>query len=127
MSSSSPSYITKNRLGIYILNVRVPAHIRQNRPDVKPLIQRSLRTRNRREALRSARKLVVWMEENDFVLHEIDRDARRHAEIFHVGRPLFEERNRLWADRDQLAADSFFEYLDSNEFEALRYTAELNY
>lgn len=63
MSSSNLSYLTKNRLGIYILQVRVLLHLRHNTP--RNLIQRSLGTRNKREALRLARKRMVWMEENE--------------------------------------------------------------
>lgn len=122
MSSSSPSYLTKNRLGVYILQVRVPANIRHNRR----LIQRSLRTRNRRDALKQARRLVIQLEDNNFDIDLIDKQFLRDAELFHIGKPLFEELQRLWSEGDQLAIDSFLVDLTSNEEEALRYLADLN-
>lgn len=126
MSSGSPSYITKNRLGIYLLQIRVPHHIRITNPDAKALIQRSLRTRNKRDALRKARKLVVWMEENNFDIDKIEREMNREIELFHVGMPLFEKLNLLWTDRDIIVIDSFFEQLSYHEEEALKYVAELS-
>jgi hypothetical protein len=126
VSSSGPSYLTRNRLGVDILQIRVPVHIRQARPGIKSLIQRSLHTRNRREALSLARKMVVCMEDNDFDLERYDREAERDAELFHIGRPLFEELNCLWAEGDTVAVDAFLVHLTLTEDEALRYLAELN-
>lgn len=124
--SRCPSYVTKNRLGIYILQMRVPKHIRQNSPNTKPLIQRSLRTRNRRDALRAARKLVVWMEDNEFDLDKFEHEARRQDELFHVGKPLFEELNRLNDEGDQLALEEFLAHLNHPEEEALRFVCDKN-
>jgi len=126
VSSSSPSYLTKNRFGVFILQVRVPVRIRQNRPDVKPLIQRSLRTRNRREALRSARKIVVWMEDNEFDIDKFDQEAQRNAELFSIGKPLFAELNGLWSEGDQIAVEEFLARLTSTQEEALRYISDLS-
>lgn len=92
MPSTGFSYVVKNRLGIYYLQLRIPKHIRDNRPDLKPPIRKSLRTRNRRDALRFARKLVVWMEDNDFQksIASWEDEARRCDELFHIGLPLYE-------------------------------------
>jgi hypothetical protein len=70
--------------------------------------------------------MVVWMEDNDFDLERYDREADRQAELFHIGKPLFEELNLLWAEGDTLAVDSFLVELTPTEDEALRYIAELN-
>lgn len=59
MGSQTPSYITKNRLGIYVFQVRNPSHFSHT----KKLYRKSLKTRNRREALAMARKLtIIWDE-----------------------------------------------------------------
>ncbi|MEY8201228.1 MAG: site-specific integrase [Colwellia sp.] len=51
-----PSYITTNRLGIYLFQARIPNNINTD----KTLFRKSLRTRNRPEALLLARE-VKWM------------------------------------------------------------------
>ena len=66
------------------------------------------------------------MEDNDYDLDEMEREAQRHADLFHVGKPLFEELNRLWSEGDQVELDEFFIRLNFHEQEALRYVAELN-
>ena len=58
--TSSPSYITKNRCGIYCFQYAVPSTIYQigkNQP--KKLFRKSLHTRERREALKHAR--ILWL------------------------------------------------------------------
>lgn len=63
MSSSNPTYITQNRLGIYIFQFKIPLHFRKHNPELGILFRKSLRTRNRRAAIIIARKLAVIMNE----------------------------------------------------------------
>ena len=59
MNSKRPSYITQNRLGIFLFQYRIP-----KRYGIKQIFFRiSLRTRENKQALRQARKLAVIMEE----------------------------------------------------------------
>ncbi len=128
MSSTGFSYLVKNRLGIFYLQLRIPKHIRDNDPELKPLVRKSLRTRNRREALRLARKLVVWMEDNDFQknIASWEDEARSGDELFHIGQPLFEELETLWNTGDQVSIDNFTSNLSIKEQSALNYMMELN-
>jgi len=59
MATHNPSYITQNRLGIFIFQVRIPAGIRHN----SPFFRKSLRTRNRSEALSHARRLMCMFDD----------------------------------------------------------------
>ncbi|MEY4718137.1 MAG: hypothetical protein RL563_755, partial [Pseudomonadota bacterium] len=102
MTTLSPCYITKNRLGIYLLQVRTPKAVLDKNPHAKRLIQRSLGTRNRTDALRLARKMVVLMEENNFDLAVIDAKIENEERLFQTGRPLFEELNRLTQEGDPI-------------------------
>jgi len=104
MDFKNPSYITKNRLGIYYFQLRVPKQFCQNNPHLPPLIRKSLGTRNRREALRLARKMVVLMENTDYrqTLSAIDENADKHNELFHRGKFLFETLERLEKGRESL-------------------------
>jgi integrase len=55
-----PSYIVKNRLGTYYLNVAVPRIIQ---PQLKkPRIRKSLRTKDLAQASRLSRLLLVWVD-----------------------------------------------------------------
>lgn len=60
MTSRTPSYITKNRLGIYLFQYAIPAIVINNGDRLgKKLIRKSLRTRDRKVALRIAR--IYWL------------------------------------------------------------------
>ena len=59
MAQLSSSYITQNRLGIYVFQWRIPKHVRDNHQRAPTLFRRSLRTRHRSTAVELARKLWV--------------------------------------------------------------------
>lgn len=125
--ASTPAYLTKNRLGIYILQLRVPVEIRRARPDLKPLIRRSLRTRNRRVALRRARHLVVRMEETEFnSLSDWERDAHQDDRLFHLGKPIWETLNGLEAEGDHHALDNYLLSLSPEQERALKHMNKRN-
>lgn len=121
MSSRTPSYITQNRLGIYILQIRVPKKIIKKRPDGKKIIQRSLRTRDRREALSLARRMVIKMEESNFTW---EAEVERADEHFRLGHALYTELLRLNESGDPLLLDDFFAQLSPKEEKAISYLAE---
>ena len=62
MATQTPSYITKNRLGIYIFQYKLPIIIRCQLSTKKVLFRKSLKTRNRNHALKLARFLAVIMD-----------------------------------------------------------------
>jgi integrase len=128
MDFKTPSYITKNRLGIYYFQLRIPKQFCQNHPHLPSLIRKSLGTRNRREALRLARKLVVLMENNDYLqgLSSIEKEAGKHDDLFHRGKPLFEKLQRLEEGGDRLEIEEFFASLSPGQEQALGYVAEQN-
>ena len=59
MSSKSPSYITKTRHGIYYFQLRVSSSLAKKLNVNSSIYRKSLRTRNKRLALASARRL--WL------------------------------------------------------------------
>ena len=63
MASNTPSYITQNRLGIYLFQFKIPQHFRINQPQLGILFRKSLRTRNKRDAIQLARRLALFMDD----------------------------------------------------------------
>lgn len=59
MTLRTPTYLTKNRLGIFIFQARIPKRAQQN----YSIYRKSLRTRDRGLALQRARKLKVMFDE----------------------------------------------------------------
>ena len=60
---SAPTYITKNRLGIYCFQYAIPSIIhRTSEKQNKRIFGKSLRTKDRRLALNQARLLWLTME-----------------------------------------------------------------
>ncbi|MFC6635285.1 DUF6538 domain-containing protein [Microbulbifer taiwanensis] len=50
-SKSTPSYLTTNRVGTYVFQVRIPKRIRQNSSNAKSTLWRSLGTKDKSEAI----------------------------------------------------------------------------
>jgi len=67
-----PSYITTNRLGIYLFQARIPKHIHTH----KTFFRKSLRTRNQEEAIRLSRGIKWGFDE---LLHQYPNDPERFA------------------------------------------------
>lgn len=60
MTSKTPSYITKNRLGIYYFQYCVPSFLlKSNKKSIKKVFRKSLHTRNRSTALKQSR--ILWL------------------------------------------------------------------
>ena len=112
---SVPSYLTINRCGIYYFQYRVPKHFIQN-GSRRRLIRSSLHTRDRRHALKMARKWAVWMD-------DLAKRFFKHPETFGKAMELlmlYKSQNDNWEsverflmglneDEDQLL-DSAIEY-----------------
>ena len=62
MRSITASYTTRNRLGIYIFQYRIPARFRHNYSSRKILFRKSLKTRNKRIAVKRARQWIELMD-----------------------------------------------------------------
>ncbi len=61
--SSTPSYLVQNSYGVHIFQARTPQAILNANPNLKPLIRRSTRTKNRNEGLRIARRWMTELED----------------------------------------------------------------
>jgi len=61
--SSAPSFLYRNRCGVYCFQRRVPEHFRQGASPLPAFIRTSLSTKNRILALAKARKLSVMFDE----------------------------------------------------------------
>ena len=60
MTSKAPSYITKNRLGIYYFQYCLPnIFVKNDGKSCKRIFRKSLHTRNRRDALKLSR--ILWL------------------------------------------------------------------
>ena len=63
MTSGNPSYVTKNRLGIYIFQYKIPEYFRRVNPSLGWTVRKSLHTRNKRKAIQEAKILSIMMDE----------------------------------------------------------------
>ncbi len=63
MTHFYPSYITTNRLGIYVFQWRIPKHVCTQSPDSIKLFRRSLKTRHRGTAIELARRWWVAIDQ----------------------------------------------------------------
>jgi integrase len=63
MRSIAASYTTRNRLGIYIFQYRIPARFKHNYSSRKLHFRKSLKTRNKRVAVKRARQWIMLMDE----------------------------------------------------------------
>jgi len=58
----TPKYLTTNQAGTYVFQVRVPRHIWQNNPSIKPTIWQSLGTKNHVDAMRKSKRMWVMFD-----------------------------------------------------------------
>lgn len=63
LSFPAPNYLTRNRVGTYVFQVRIPVWIRRQLPSRSPLFRCSLGTKDRGEALRRVRQLWLHFDE----------------------------------------------------------------
>lgn len=71
MSPQVPSYLHRNRYGIYYFRSRIPTNIRKKYSLKQAEIRRSMKTTNRSLALSRARSFWVYLEQNEWQQTEI--------------------------------------------------------
>lgn len=104
--TSNPSYITKNRLGIYCFQYAIPSTIsRLSEKPLKQLFRKSLRTRNRREALKQARFLWLIM---DKLVDKYSHDHVTYGKVMELLMRYDSFANCDW----QTIEEEFFDQLD---------------
>ena len=127
MASNSPSYITRNRFGIFIFQWRVPQALRRRQPHLPQLIRRSLRTRDRRVALREARRLIVAMEDSPSLSEPgFEPEARAEDQLFHEGLPLWRDLLDLESEGDYAQREAYLSHLTGTQQRAIEYMARRN-
>ena len=77
-----PSYITKNRLGIYSFQARLPTAITRYNPHLKHLLRFTLETRDKATALRLARRKIVVLDTIRLLFNDDSKSASRAVELW---------------------------------------------
>ena len=98
--NTSPSYISKNRCGIFYFQYRVPPRLLIGADRPKTLIRASLHTKERREAIKKARHWFVFIESLDFQ----SQDNPQH--FFDTVDDVIKQKRRLRKE-DQNAVEVF--------------------
>ena len=62
--NTNPTYLVKNRFGVYYFQRRIPLNGPKRYPSLTKLVRLSLRTKSKKEALRLVRLLLVMWESN---------------------------------------------------------------
>ena len=119
MKSNGPSYLFKNRFGVFHFRARIPENIRARYQLSKKVFQKSLNTKNRREALDLARRWWVKMTDIEWIL-DLERKIEIHDEKLLEGRRIYYELKAITEDPEHLPSDvdSFFEFLTPDQIEA---------
>lgn len=119
MKSNGPSYLFKNRFGVFHFRARIPENVRTRYQLTKKVIQKSLNTKNRREALDLARRWWVKMTDIDWIL-DLERKIEIYDEKLLEGRRIHSELKAITDDPEHLPSDvdSFFEFLTPDQIEA---------
>ncbi|WP_028582314.1 site-specific integrase [Desulfogranum japonicum] len=125
MKSHVPSYVFKNRFGVFHFRARIPKDIREKYHIKKEVIQKSLRTKDQRTAMNLARVLWVKMSENNW-LDEIEDKCAQDEQELAKGRRLYHELNKIANRTDSLQSDveEYMNTLASSEEQSLKKFAE---
>ena len=106
--TSTPSYITKNRLGIYYFQYTIPSIILKSIGQTgKQLFRKSLRTRNRRDALKKSR--FLWL-----IMDKLSDQYFSSPESYGKAMTLLKKFHDI-PDSDYPAIDNFLANLDDVE------------
>jgi len=120
MKVKTPSYITKNRLGIYYFQYLIPRDISYARNKGKCFFKKSLKTRARTEALEISRFLTV-------IMSSINKKYFSNAEAYGKAMELLAQWEVV-KEKDFSVADNFLAGLDEYDIDLLnraeRQTAE---
>ncbi len=131
MGSYAPSYLFKNRFGIYYFRVRIPKRIRAQHNIHKTEIKKSLRTKNRAEALCLARNWWVEMARTDYQtvmagIQEAEDAIYREDKLLAEGRTLLKELEEIESRPDHIPSDTdqFMHSLSGWQMEAIVFTTD---
>ncbi len=111
MAIHTPSYITKNRLGIYLFQIKLPTTIRCHISTKKVLFRKSLKTRNRNHALKLARFLVVIMN-HLFKKYFDDPESYGKAMQLLASYDLASEKSHSFSEFEEMFLSGLDEYED---------------
>jgi len=112
MKVKTPSYITKNRLGIYYFQYLIPRDVSYSQNKGKCFFKKSLRTRNRSEALEKSRFLCVLMT-------SINKKYFKNAELYGKAMELLAQWEQI-KEKGFDAADHFLANLENDEVSLLK-------
>ncbi len=112
MKVKTPSYITKNRLGIYYFQYLIPRDVSYSQNRGKCFFRKSLRTRDRSEALEKSRILCVFMT-------SINKKYFKNAELYGRAMELLAQWEQI-KEKDFDAADYFLTNLETDEVSLLK-------
>ncbi|MFT5719421.1 MAG: hypothetical protein ACI9T7_003636, partial [Oleiphilaceae bacterium] len=81
MNAKPPSYLTKNRLNIYLFQYRTPHSFAKHKGTVKSLFRKSLGTRDKRTAANLARRWAILMED---IASEFENTPLKYSQAQHI-------------------------------------------
>ena len=117
MRTKSPSYLTKNRLGIFIFQYRFPNSVQKNLPKQKILFRRTLKTRDKRLAERRARYWWVIMDE---LTRKYFDTPKMYAKAIELMSEYQSVENLSWSE-----VEAYMSELDSDESDLLKKAIDL--
>jgi len=99
-SFASPSYLFKNRFGVFYFRSRIPKTIQTKYQIKQTEIKKSLRTKDHRQALNYARRMWVQMEDSDYEqkLRELDNNIYDYEENLELQKRLLNKFKRVRDD-----------------------------
>lgn len=112
MRVKTPSYITKNRLGIYFFQYLIPRDISYAQNRGKCFFRKSLKTRNRSEALEKSRFLCVLMT-------SINKKYFKNAELYGKAMELLAQWEQF-REKGFDVADHFLSNLEDDEISLIK-------
>ena len=118
--SKLPSYLTKNRFGIYSSQARIHAYIIHSNQELKCLIRFTLKTSDRAIAVRLARRKALVL---DSIKHHFDSDPKSAGRAIEL---WLEYEKVVSAPHDWNDVDLFLSNLDAGDRHLLHMVLGLN-
>ncbi len=124
MTSKAPSYITKNRLGIYYFQYCVPSTLLINKvTSIKRVFRKSLHTRNRSLALKKSR--ILWLIMDKLKLQFFD-DHESYGKAMELLMHYEKYEHTSWDEVEENFLINLEEWDDYLLKQALQYRSEQN-
>ena len=117
MRTKSPSYITLNRVGIYIFQYRFPITVQNFLPQHKVLFRRTLKTRDKRLAEKRARRWWVIMDELTRKYFDTPKMYAKAVELLSEYQAV---ENLSWSE-----VEDYLSELDTDESDLLKKAVDL--